>query len=240
MRMLVAAVIVGVSASLWLPSMVDGVDGGPIAVQTWGTDGSVPSSLPWRPDESRDDAALRNLRTQLLGRTVYGFGTLSISCAPQWTRVYRYDVPLRVVSVTRDKGTVSQMGTGDQIGLTMYGPTFYAADPIRIVFALPSQPPLGTNYHVPGHAGPCPALVLADFQVTSALSTKPPPRGLSCPAHRIPLGMTRDALVWCRGYPWEIADAETLRRESTWHYGIGQGNFSVTFSHENVIAVDPP
>jgi hypothetical protein len=265
-RVLLAATIVAATASSWTPAKVDGAEtvdaagtrrpgffllqttangrlapeGGPITTRIWGSDGSLPPPLLWQPDESRGDAELKTLRMEFSGRTVYGFGGLSVSCAPQWTRVYGFDVPLRVVSITRDRGTFSEVGTGSQIGLNVYGPTFYAVDPIRIVFALPSRPPIGTNYQVAGRSGPCPALVLADFQVTSVLSTRPPPSGLSCPARRIPLGLTREALTWCRGYPWEIADAATLRRESTWHYGVGLGAYSVTFSHDKVLSVDPP
>lgn len=208
--------------------------GSPIAFQSWGPPGGLPPPLLWQPDESQGDVALLRIRRRLLGRRVYGFGGIAISCAPTWTRLYRASTPIEVVSVLRDLGTFALLGVGSQLGSNVYGPSFYARDPIRIVFRLPRERPAGTNYGVGGDVGPCPALVLADFQVDLALSQRPPPRGVPGPQAPIRIGTSREALVWSRGYPWEIADRATLLAENTWYYGVGLGGYTVRFKAHRV------
>lgn len=118
----------------------------------------------------------------------------------------------------------------------MYGPSFYAKDPIRIVFETPKMPPIGTNYGVTGRPGSCPALVLADFQIDLAISTSTPPNGIT-ESNPIRVGMSRAALIWTWGFPWEIADRKSLLKENVWHYGIGLAAYTVYFKNGEVARI---
>jgi hypothetical protein len=53
--------------------------------------------------------------------------------------------------------------------------------------------------------------------------------------------MSRDALIWTRGYPEELATKAAMRRESVWRYACGMGQCTtVTFSHDLVLSVNVP
>jgi hypothetical protein len=125
----------------------------------------------------------------------------------------------------------------ESIGNYNYGPAFYAKDPIRFVFALPSVAASGENFHVVGTAGACPALIMADFQVDLALSETPPPVTI-WPSSRQPrVGDSRDDIIWNRGFPWEIQDRANLLKQNRWQYGVGIGGYSITFKNDHVSSI---
>jgi hypothetical protein len=213
------------------------VDGTRVAFGSVGVGAGLPPPLLWQPDESNGDAVLQRVRERYVGKTVYGYGGLTMSCAPQWSRTYSATAPLRIVSIDRERGSTATLGAGTQLGINVLGPSFTAVDPLRIVFAPPAAKPVGENFHVTGRPGTCPALVLADFQVDLAITLTRPPPGVRTPEASLRVGMTRDDVIWSRGYPWEIADRGTLRREATWYYGSGIGAYAVAFRGDRVVSL---
>ncbi len=196
----------------------------------------LPPPLVWRPDESDGDAELQRLRKRYDGKIVHGFGGVTISCAG-WRRTYSSATPLRVVRVERERGTIANIGTGNQLGVDMYGASFSAVDPLRFVFAPTSAKPVAQYGGENGDKGDCPALVLADFQVDVSLSLSTPPPDAPYDAAIYP-GMTREDVIWSHGYPWEVADKATLLGEDTWNYGVNRGFYAVHFMGGRVISVD--
>jgi hypothetical protein len=169
-----------------------------------------------------------------VGHDVFGFGRIAIACPPQWSRVYPSSVPLRVVAVERER-TGLLLGTGAQFGMDPYGPAFYEPHPLRVIFVQPRIAAEGVNYRIGGVAGRCPALDLADFQVPLAFSLRAPPKRSSREGLRI--GMARDDVVWRVGYPWELGGQRKLLAEPEWHYGVGLGQYVITFQNNRVSSI---
>jgi hypothetical protein len=197
----------------------------------------------WWPDESGNDRELARLRSELVGRVIYGYGGIAISCRPGWTKFYGASTPVRVRSIERKRGHITWLGTGSRVSDPyVVGVAFIAFDPLSIIVQEPSSaryPPLGTNYSVGGAVKPCPEFELADWQLDTTLSLHPPPTGvdLECPLY---IGMTRDEVVWTRGYPNEVGMRAALRAESTWQYGPGSTRYTVTFIRNRVVSFTIP
>ena len=132
------------------------------------------------------DTVIERLRHRFVGHDVYGYGGIAISCPPQWTRFYGPATPIRVSDVQREHAYTT-LATG--VGTRIYGPGFDDSHAVRFVFSLPRAVSAGVNYHVPGIAGPCPALDLSEFQIPISLSIDPPPLGALSGGLRV--GMTR-------------------------------------------------
>jgi len=199
----------------------------------------------WWPDESGNDRELAGLRRQFVGHLVYGYGGIAISCRPAWTKFYAASTPVRVRSIMRERGHITWLGTGsaasapDAPGII----SFIAFDPLEIVVEEPSSaryPPLGTNYVIKGLSSVCPEIELADWQLDTTLSLHPPPTGVGAEQAALRVGMTRDEVVWTRGYPNEVATRTVLRAESTWIYGVAIGRYTVTFVNDRVASFTIP
>ncbi len=200
----------------------------------------------WWPDESGNDRELVRLRKELVGRFIYGYGHIAISCPPSWTKFYAPSTPIRVRSIAREHGHITWLGTGSAASDSypfVSGAPFIAFDPLLIVVEEPSSaryPPTGENHGVGGAAGPCPGFKLADWQVDTTLSLLPPPAGIGPEFAALRVGMTRDEVIWTRGYPNEVGTRAALRGEPTWHYGVGLGRSTVTFIKNRVAAFTTP
>lgn len=95
--------------------------------------------LIWWPDESNNDAAIASLRSRFVGKSVFGYGGISIECAPARFKAYYATTPVRVRAVERDRERVAELWTG---ATTHWGndaaPHFFANDPVRFIVDLPS------------------------------------------------------------------------------------------------------
>jgi hypothetical protein len=200
--------------------------------------------MVWWPDLSGGDAALRRLRARYVGKRVYGFGGIATSCPPTWTQFSMPMSGVRVRSIQREYGIVEWLaggrGTGAPyaigLGFLGYAPLRFVVDPPAVTAGAPAL-----NYVVGGMPGPCPELELADFQVETKLSLDPPPFPISATLQPIRVGMSRDAVIWARGYPEELATKTTMRRESVWRYGCAMAQCTtVTFRHDRVVSVRVP
>jgi hypothetical protein len=178
------------------------------------------------------DTVIERLRHRFVGHDVYGYGGIAISCPPQWTRFYGPATPIRVSDVQREHAYTT-LATG--VGTRIYGPGFDDSHAVRFVFSLPRAVSAGVNYHVPGIAGPCPALDLSEFQIPISLSIDPPPLGALSGGLRV--GMTRADVIWQFGYPWELGDKQRLIAERVWHYGVGLALYDVVFKADRVTAI---
>jgi hypothetical protein len=200
--------------------------------------------MVWWPNLSGGDAALRRLRTRYLRKRVYGFGGIAISCPPTWSQFYPPMSGVRVRSILREYGIVEWLAGGRGAGAPYaIGLGFLGYAPLRFVVDPPSVTAgaLAPNYDVPGMPGPCPEFELADFQVETKLSLEPPPFPIPATLQPIRPGMSRDALIWTRGYPEELATKAAMRRESVWRYACGMGQCTtVTFRHDRVLSVYVP
>lgn len=114
-----------------------------------------------------------------------------------------------------------------------WAPSIYAFDPIQISFSLPHEKPIGEPYRIVGSSCSKPRLSLADFQVDVTVSMRPPPAQSIVRSLRI--GMTREAVIWSRGYPWEIGERSTLLHLAKWTYGVGVSVLTVSFSREDFV-----
>jgi hypothetical protein len=200
--------------------------------------GGLNATPIWWASKTLGAASLRRLRHTYEGRTVYGYGGIAVSCAPDWTRFYPATTPIRVRSIRREH-TVTWLGTGHASYPYVGGLGFIAWNPVRVVFSPTDATPSGTNYRVGGAAGDCPALLLADWQAESVLSTSPPPSSIPTVASpEVKVGMSRDQVAWIRGYPNEMGDRATLRKEVAWRYGTMPMNSStITFNGDRVASV---
>ena len=86
----------------------------------------------------------------------------------------------------------------------------------------------------------CPAFELADWQIDTTLSLRPPPSGIATPQTPLRIGMSRDDLVWARGYPNEVGTRAVLRAESIWHYGAAMSQFTVTLVEGRIASFTTP
>jgi hypothetical protein len=134
---------------------------------------------------------------------------------------------------------VTWLGTGHASYPYVGGLGFIAWNPVRVVFAPTDAVPSGTNYRVGGIAGDCPAMLVADWQADVVMSTAPPPASIPTGASpELKVGMSRDEVVWIRGYPNEMGDRATLRKEAAWTYGTMPMNSStITFNGDRVASV---
>jgi hypothetical protein len=200
--------------------------------------------MVWWPDLSGGDAALRRLRARYVGKRVYGFGGIATSCPPTWTQFYTPMSGVRVRSIQREYGIVEWLAGGRGTGAPyVIGLGFLGYAPLRFVVDPPpaTAGALAPNYIVPGMPGPCPEFELADFQVETKLSLDPPPFSIPSTLQPIRPGMSRDAVIWTRGYPEELATKAAMRRESVWRFGCAMAQCTtVTFRHDRVISVYVP
>lgn len=200
--------------------------------------------MVWWPNLSGSDAALKRLRARYVGKRVYGFGGIATSCPPTWTQFYTPMSGVRIRSILREYGIVEWLAGGSRAGAPyVVGLGFLGYAPLRFVVDPPSVTAgaLAPNYNVPGMPGPCPEFELADFQVETKLSLEPPPFPIATTLQPIRLGMSRDAVIWTRGYPEELATKAAMRRESVWRYGGAMAQYTtVTFRHDRVVSVNVP
>ena len=198
----------------------------------------------WRAADAADDRGLSALRRELVGRDVYGYGGIAISCRPDWTKFYENTTPVRVVAIERERGRREWLGTGNAATAPYaYDPGFIAVDPISILVVTPSgvrYPATGQNTGVGGSQKRCPAIELADWQVPVALSLHPPPHPFALATTPLRAGMTRDDVVWKLGYPNEIGTRERLRREPVWEYGAGKSRYEIRFRGDRVSSFTDP
>jgi len=210
----------------------------------WQPSASWPVHM-WWPDERRGDPNLAALRRRFVGKDVYGYGGVVISCWPQWFKVYSSTTPIRVKAVVRDQGRLEELWTGtmlhwgDEAALH-----FMANDPVRFVVDSPKVKDVGEGGSgVAAISAPCPAIVLADWQVDLTISTAPPPTlpGDLFASQRIWIGMSRDEVAWRRGYPNEFSEKRALDRETTWRYKDAlRDSYSVTFRGDKVASYTSP
>jgi hypothetical protein len=212
----------------------------PIADRSgWGA--TYPARVSW-PDESGNDRVLEALRKKYVGHSVFGYGGIALSCRPQSTTFYSATTPVVMRSIVRERGTVTWLATGSAASAPYFlGLGFIAYDPLAIHVEEPdSALALGTSGGVGGSTKGCPAFELADWQIDTTLSLRAPPVGIATAQTPLRAGMSRDELVWARGYPNEVGTRATLRAESTWHYGASMARYTVTFRNDRVVSFTTP
>jgi hypothetical protein len=151
----------------------------------------------------------------------------------------RDDAPARAIDLARALGDVARHGA--RVISVRWGPGFIAWNPVRVVFAPTDATPSGSNYHVGGTSGDCPAMLLADWQADIVLSTSPPPSIPTGASPEVKVGTSRDQVAWIRGYPNEVGDRATLRKQAAWRYGTMPMNSStITFDDDRVASVTRP
>jgi hypothetical protein len=193
----------------------------------------------WRPSvanasSAQQDEGIVKLRQRYVGHVVYAYGNIGLMCAPGWTRVYRPGTALHVVAIERERAGLD-LGTGSQYGLAPYGVSFFEPHPVRVVFAVPHEAPVGTNFKVDGLSGRCPAIDLAEFQFPLAFDVHPPEKSALRGGLRV--GMSRQDVIWQIGYPWEPGDQRQLLSENAWHYGVGLSQQVIQFKNNRVSSI---
>jgi hypothetical protein len=198
----------------------------------------------WWPDEHGDDATLATLAKRFVGKDIYGFGGITVGCGASWGYTYDAATPIRVRAVERDRGQFAELWPGSTAnGGSDDSPHFLAADPLRIVVALPAARPSGTFGSRSGSIADCPAIVLADWQVDVTIATGPPPAlpNNNAPYPAIKVGMFREDVAWRIGYPHEFGARSELDRENVWSYAnTTPFGFSVTFRDNKVSSYTTP
>ncbi len=228
------------------PGFARSPDGTDLEYGDWSrSDASLSFNLWWPPEDNGDpDFAL--VRKELTGKNVYGYGGIDIGC-PHWHNMYAAAVPIKVSQVLRERGEVAELWTGSTIHWGNDAALhFFAIDPLRVVVERPSAKAiaLGGSNQPTTDILPCPAIMLADFQVNAILSMERPPVKKAAAlndAYSLKVGMTRAAVAWLRGYPNEFGDRADLDREPTWQYFDGPGDgYSVTFRDNRVVSFTNP
>ncbi len=220
-------------------------DGAELKYGDWSSADSTLSFNLWWPNQDSTDPTIENVRKEISGKSVYGYGGIDISC-PHWHKMYAATVPIAVHDVVRERGKV-ELWTGSTVHWGNDSALhFFAIDPLRMVVDIPSTKPiaLGGSNQPTSDESPCPALVLADFQIDVILSTQPPSREATILLQRsyaLSVGMTRAAVAWQRGYPNEFGDREQLDRENVWQYFDGPlDGYSITFADDRVVSFTKP
>jgi len=217
-------------------------DGTPILFGDWSRSGSQ----NWRIDvwwPSNPERSLESMRTRLVGKELYGYGGVRLSCPPLFW-LYDAHTPVRVRAVERVRGRVDELWTGTPVsGGNDMAPHFFANDPLRIIFDRPSAKPWGFGGGGPTAHEACPALELADWQVDVTLSPKPPPdsipHNIGCGGLHV--GMSREDVAWRCGFPHDIGDRATLDRQKLWTYDTAAPfSFAVTFEGDKVSSFTTP
>jgi hypothetical protein len=184
----------------------------------------------WWPDTSEGDRALRDARKRFAGRDVYGFGGIGVECGNLSTG---YDVgkALHVRDVVRDTGRFDELGTGStNHSHDPWNPHFFAYEPLRLLVDMRA-------------GNVCPALILADWQLDTAITTASPPPLPKLPANHPQLrkGMSRSEVAWRFGYPPGFAGLAELNRAQVWSYeGGAYLNFAVRFRDDRVASFTMP
>jgi hypothetical protein len=200
--------------------------------------GEGPWAIIWWPDTGGGDPELAQVRRRFVGHDVYAYGGSAIGC-PTWFRRYGASTPLHVRAIARDRGRVEQLATGPTFfwGLDAAQIPFIAVEPLRLVVGLPAAHPndVDTLDATDGIQEPCPAMLIADWQVDLLLDTRRPPPGAD-DLGVVRLGMSRDEVIWRNGYPSTLGDRSELRRQAVWGYDFGGPGvaYTVTFRHDHV------
>lgn len=188
----------------------------------------------WWPDDRVDDAGLRDVRARFQNRVVHGYGGLALAC-PTWGTQVGPETGISVGSVNREVGSAAVLTTG----ATWSGDVafhFLAFDPLalHLVNAIGSSPRL---------LPPCDlALRFADpWHVDTSLTTARPPRLARSNDFPVRVGMSRNEVVWRRGYPNAYGTVASFRAQDHWDYiSPTPFSWSVTFAHDRVVEVHPP
>lgn len=210
---------------------------GPLAIGDWSTSQTVWRWVFWWPPATAE-AGLTDLRHRIVGKDTYWFGGIALGCA-SWSKGYGPTVPVRVRAVEREVGQVVQLGTGSTMRWGS-GPSFFAYDPLRIVLENPSAPWLfsgggGWGGAAADNNAECPAVVLADWQVGSMLTTSAPPPGIKGP---VTIGMSRGETAWVAGYPTGFDTLTAMQRAGQWYYEGGpRFSQSFDFTDDRVVSI---
>lgn len=195
------------------------------------------SDVYW-PDERNSDAALRNLRAQILSRDVYAFGGSIVGCYGSG-RSYPPSARFTVSSVDRRYGAAYLVGTGTTAH-GILGTTFLAIDPIDVGVTTAARPE--------GWAGssdvetPCGfGFRFADpWQAGVTITSDAPPPDLSSRPGITP-GTTKLRVLWLLGYPDSFGTATYFNDLKRWDYSMpAPFASSVTFANNSVVTYDPP
>jgi hypothetical protein len=212
-------------------------------------DWSRPSDPPWHvvldvPDERSHDAVLSALRARLIGRVVHAYGGLAVGCPPASLRTYPATAGARVHAIARDRDAFARVWTGAMTGWgSDMARSFFALDPVRVVVEEPDTAPFSTGGTNLPASGPCPAIVLADRQVSVTLTTHQPPALTGDPYkdRALRVGMTRNDVLWRFGFPTEFGDRDTLLTKPVWTYdNFPPDAFTVTFRRDRVVSFTTP
>ena len=192
----------------------------------------------WWPPASAE-AGLADLRRRIAGKDTYWYGGVALGCAT-WSSGFGPNVPVRVLRIERETGQVALLGTGSTM-LWGNGPSFYSFDPLRIILEEPHATPLffgsgGWGGAAADKKSACPAIVLADWQIESILSTDPPPLGIG--RKPVAVGMSRDQVAWTAGYPTGFDNVATMQRANSWSYEGGPKNSQAfEFKNDRVVSI---
>lgn len=217
--------------------------GAALPVTTFASNGGT--IAVWYPAEHAA-VDLAALQRRFVGRDAYAYGGIAMGCADS-SKGYLAATPLRVRTIARAAGRVEYLGTGSTLRWDGSA-SFFAVDPLRIVFVPPQAKPFFTGSGGWGGASTdrdaCPAIDLADWQVDETLATEPPPPGIGRDPYTGPtphVGMTRGEIAWILGFPTIFDDRAGALSRSVWPYA-GHAPFasSVTFDGDRVAAYDPP
>jgi hypothetical protein len=207
-----------------------------------------PSASHWNvywPDERDGDRGLRAARTELAGKTAYGYGGFTLSCGAASFKIYLADAGFHVRRVEREHGVVERQWTGSTVSWgndAAYW--FFAVDPLAIHADYPSANAFGTGgSSQPAGDAPCPGMTLADpWHVAVTLTTVPPPR---LPAGydqaKIAVGMSRADVRWRRGYPQGYFTREALDAKDVWSYFPAiPDSYELTFRDDRLVSFTTP
>ncbi len=198
----------------------------------------------WWPHDTYGDSSLARMRRRWVGKNMYGFGGIALGCQPKWLNIYNAATPVRVRAVVRDRGQVEELWTGTTVHWgNDAARRFFAMSPLRFIVERPIAKPLGFGGSTQRTSERCPAVVLADWQVSEMFSSVPPPKSISVQNIGTPLriGMSRADVVWLNGFPNEFGDRVALLSQRVWAYDDGPGDaYHVTFRNGRVAAFTKP
>jgi len=187
------------------------------------------------------DSTVRVLRTEYVGRQVWGYGGMSV-IGRGWRAGTRGGLPIAAIYLAY--GYAPMLDIGASVSQDRLPSSFVALNPLIVRFglpqnanALPVYSPL--SHDVLGYSIRSDAWdFVRSYSLVSMTQAHPDWSRTTISEvqqGKIALGMTKDMIAWASGYPSVYGTIEQVQRLDTWHYTCSAPFSSTVYFHNGVV-----